>query len=74
MGLPHVGTAGAGGHMRGYAESRHGPSKLRMSSSDHTTPSTQGLQVPTASAALAANLQVNQGAGMVTGITAEACA
>jgi hypothetical protein len=50
VGLPHVSSAGAG-HMRGYVEGRHGPSKLRMSSSDHSS-------IPASAALAAAGMQV----------------
>jgi hypothetical protein len=50
VGLPHVNSA-SGGHMRGYVEGRHGPSKLRMSSSDHSS-------IPASAALAAAGMQV----------------
>lgn len=51
MGLPHVNSAGPG-HIRGYADGRHGPSKLRMSSSDHSS------NMPASAALAAAGMQV----------------
>jgi hypothetical protein len=50
--LPQLNAAGAAGHMRGYAEGRHGPSKLRMSSSDHSS------NIPASAALAAAGMQV----------------
>lgn len=51
VGLPHVNSAGPG-HVRGYADGRHGPSKLRMSSSDHSS------NMPASAALAAAGMQV----------------
>ncbi|WIA19593.1 hypothetical protein OEZ85_005532 [Tetradesmus obliquus] len=50
VGLPHVNSAGPG-HIRGYADGRHGPSKLRMSSSDHSS------NMPASAALAAAGMQ-----------------